>query len=56
MSKTLKLPILVGPTGVGKSEVAYFLAKRMKAEEEILAKFRRETDIKLGLIPKVGVA
>ena len=31
-------------------------AKRMKAEEEILAKFRRETDIKLGLIPKVGVA
>lgn len=27
-----RLPILVGPTGVGKSEVAYFLAKRMNAE------------------------
>ena len=27
-----KLPILVGPTGVGKSEVAYRLARRLKAE------------------------
>jgi tRNA dimethylallyltransferase len=27
-----KLPILVGPTGVGKSEIAFLLAKRLKAE------------------------
>lgn len=28
----LKMPILVGPTGVGKSEIAFLLAKRLKAE------------------------
>src|SRR5581483_59315 len=27
-----KIPILVGPTGVGKSEIAYRLAKRLNAE------------------------
>ncbi len=27
-----KLPILVGPTGVGKSEIAFLLAKRLNAE------------------------
>ncbi len=32
MLKQTKLPILVGPTGVGKSEVAFHLAKRLKAE------------------------
>ncbi len=30
--QNLKLPILVGPTGVGKSEIAFLLAKRTKAE------------------------
>lgn len=31
-AQNLKLPIIVGPTGVGKSEVAYHLALRLKAE------------------------
>jgi tRNA dimethylallyltransferase len=30
--KISKLPILVGPTGVGKSEIAFLLAKQLKAE------------------------
>jgi tRNA dimethylallyltransferase len=30
--KNSKLPILVGPTGVGKSEIAFLLAKRLNAE------------------------
>lgn len=32
MTNNSKLPIIVGPTGVGKSEVAYQLAQRMNAE------------------------
>jgi tRNA dimethylallyltransferase len=32
MSENSKIPILVGPTGVGKSEVAYHLALKLKAE------------------------
>jgi len=32
MEKLSKLPILVGPTGVGKSEIAFHLAQRLKAE------------------------
>ena len=31
-TRNLKVPFLVGPTGVGKSEVAFRLAKRLKAE------------------------
>jgi tRNA dimethylallyltransferase len=31
-TQNLKLPILVGPTGVGKSEIAFRLAKRLNAE------------------------
>lgn len=31
-TKNSKLPIIVGPTGVGKSEIAYQLAQKLKAE------------------------
>lgn len=31
-TQNLKLPIIVGPTGVGKSEITYQLALRIKAD------------------------
>src|SRR5260221_13393890 len=53
-TQNLKLPIIVGPTGVGKSEVAYHLALRLKAEILSADAFQvyRDTEIGTAQPPK----